>query len=64
MKKNKSPKLVLNKQTLRSLEERRMAAVDGGAPPTARPECNNSKVFSNCDTCGFACTFGCPVDPA
>lgn len=64
MKKNKSLKLVLNKETLRRLEERRMAAVDGGARPTARPVCGNSKDFSNCDTCGFACTFDCPVDPA
>ena len=62
MKKNKSVKLVLNKETLRSLEEHRMAAVDGGAPPTARPECL-SKYFSYCDTCGFACTYDCPTDP-
>lgn len=63
MKKTKKLKLALNKETLRSLEENRMTAVDGGAPPSQRPECL-SKNFSECDTCGIACTWDCPTDPA
>lgn len=63
MKKTRKLKLSLNKETLRSLEENRMAAVAGGAPPTSRPECF-SKFFSYCDTCGIACTVECPPDPA
>jgi hypothetical protein len=60
MKKTRKLKLSLNRETLHHLEENRMAAVDGGAPPSQRPVCN-SKNFSECDTCGIVCTYNCPA---
>jgi natural product precursor len=54
MKKNKMSKLALNKETLRSLEESRMADVAGGAA-TRGAGCYTAN-YTDCGSCGIACT--------
>ncbi len=54
MKKNKTSRLTLNKETLRSLEESHMQNVAGGAP-THGVGCYTAN-YTDCGSCGIACT--------
>ena len=61
MKKNRVNKLTLNKETLRSLDENRMANVAGAATlmgcATRTPDCYTQ--YTYCGSCGIACTVDC-----
>jgi hypothetical protein len=62
MKKNRVQKLTLNKETLRSLDESRMAGVAGAGQTfnvcnTREVNCNTQ--YTNCGSCGIACTVNC-----
>ena len=54
----KTKKLTLNRETLRNLEENRMAEIAAGAPPpTLRRDCYTQ--YTYCGSCGIACTIDC-----
>lgn len=53
MKKNKTLKLTLNRETLRSLEENQMLRVEGAAGETKK-DCYTR--YTYCGSCGIACT--------
>ena len=52
MKKNKTLKLTLNRETLRSLEENQMLRVEGAGE--TKKDCNTQ--YTYCGSCGIACT--------
>ena len=51
MNKRTVKRLTLNRETLRSLDENNLRVAAGGAPPP------KSAVWSECETCGIACTI-------
>lgn len=56
-------RLVLNRETLNVLESDELAAVAGAAISVPHPLCalleTGSVRYSNCPTCGIACTANC-----